>query len=69
VVTTWSSSAGGAGLIPGQGLRSHMPHGQEMKSIMKQKQYFNKFKKDFKKISLKINKYKHRGGGRLQMQG
>ena len=48
VVKTVLSNAGSAGSIPGQGPRSHMPHSQKTKS-MKQKQYCDKFNKDFKK--------------------
>ena len=33
VVETSPSNAGGAGLIPGWGLGSHMPRGQETKNI------------------------------------
>ena len=47
MVKTSPSSAGGAGLIPGWELRSHMPHSKRPKNI-KQKQYWNKFNKDFK---------------------
>ena len=38
--------AGSAGPIPGQVARSHTPHGQKSQNI-KQKQYCNKFNKDF----------------------
>ena len=49
VVKTSPSNAGGVGSIPGQGAK--MPHTswpQKQKNI-KQKQYCNKFNKDFKK--------------------
>ena len=56
-VETSSSSAGGAGLIPGQGAR--IPHASQPKTQnMKQKQYFNKFCKDFKKSSHQLKKKK-----------
>ena len=44
VVKTLPSNAGGEGLIPGL---SHMPPGQKNQNI-KEKQYCNKFNKDFK---------------------
>ena len=40
-VKTSPSNAGGAG-------RSHMPHSQKNQNIKKQKQYCNKFNKNFK---------------------
>ena len=47
VVKTSSSNAGGAGLIPGQGAK--IPHASRPKNQnIKQKQYCNKFNKDFK---------------------
>lgn len=48
-----SPNAGGAGLISGQEVRSHRPYGQ--KPSMKQKQYCNRFNKDFKKVLTKRN--------------
>ena len=45
VVKTLPSSAGVVGLIPGQGVRCHMPRGQKDQNI-KQKQYCNKFNID-----------------------
>ena len=54
MIKTLPSSAGGAGLIPGQELRSHMPHDQKKtkqpfkKKKKKQKQYCDKLNKDFK---------------------
>ena len=45
VVTILPSNAGGAGLIPDGDLRSHMPCSQRTKT--KQRQYCNKFNKDF----------------------
>ena len=45
-VKTSPSSIGGAGSLPKE-LRSHVPLGQNPKNI-KQKQYCNKFNKDFK---------------------
>ena len=50
------SNAGGAGLIPGR--EAEIPHASRPKNQnIKQKQYCNKFNKDFKKwSSLKINK-------------
>ena len=47
VVGTSPSNAGGVGLIPGQGAK--IPHASTPKSQnIKQKQYCNKFNKDFK---------------------
>ena len=48
VVKTSPSNAGGAGSIPGRGAK--VPHASRPKNqnIMKQKQYCNKFNKDFK---------------------
>lgn len=48
VVRTSPSSAGGASSIPGGRWRPHMPPGQT-----KQKQYYNKFIKDFKMAHIK----------------
>ena len=55
MIKTLPSSAGGAGLIPGQESRSHMPHDQKKtkqpfkkKKKRKNKQYCNKLNKDFK---------------------
>ena len=46
VVKTLPSNAGGVGLIPGQG--DKIPHGLQPKNQnIKQKQYCNKFNKDF----------------------
>ena len=46
VVKTSPSNAGGAGLIPGQ--EAKIPHASEPKNQkIKQKQYCNKFNKDF----------------------
>ena len=50
VVKTLPSNAGGAGSIPGQG--ANIPHASGPKKKnqnIKQKQYCNKFNKDFKK--------------------
>ena len=48
MVKTSPSSVGGAGSIAGQGAK--IPHASRPKNqIIKQKQYCNKFKKDFKK--------------------
>ena len=47
VVKTLPSNPGGAGLISGWELRSHICCGQKNKNI-KQKQYCNKFNKNFK---------------------
>ena len=48
MVKTLSSNAGGAGSIPGPGAKS--PHASRPKNQnIKQKQYCNKFNKDFKK--------------------
>ena len=55
VVKILHSNAGGAGSIPVRELRSHMTHGQKKQNI-KQKQYRNKFNKDFKK-KVHITKY------------
>ena len=47
VVKTSPSNAGGQGLIPGQGAK--IPHALGPKNQnIKQKQYYNKFNKDFK---------------------
>ena len=47
---TSTSNAGGAGLIPGRGAK--IPHASQPKNQnIKQKQYCNKFNKDFKKWS------------------
>ena len=47
VVKTSPSNAGGVGSIPGRGAK--FPHAsQPKKRIIKQKQYCNKFNKDFK---------------------
>ena len=54
MIKTLPSSTGGAGLIPGQESRSHMPHDQKKtkqpfkKKKKKQKQYCDKLNKDFK---------------------
>ena len=49
VVKTSASNAGGAGPIPGQGAK--IPHALRPKNQnIKQKQYCNKFNKDFKKM-------------------
>ena len=48
MVKTLPSNAGGAGLIPGWGAK--IPNASQPKNI-KQKQYCNKFSKDFKKWS------------------
>ena len=48
MVKTSPSNVGGAGSIPGQGAK--IPHAPQPKNI-KQKQYCNKFNKDFKKWS------------------
>ena len=46
---TWPSSAGGVGLIPGWGAK--IPHASGPKDQnIKQKQYCNKFNKNFKKV-------------------
>ena len=47
VVKTSPSNAGSVGSILARRLRSHMPCGQTTKNII-QKQYCNKFNKDFK---------------------
>ena len=50
MVKTLPSSAGGAGSIPGQGVK--IPHASWPKNQnIKQKQYYNKFNKDLKKKS------------------
>ena len=47
MIKTLSSSAGGVGLIPGRGAK--FPHSSQPKDQnMKQKQYCNKFNKNFK---------------------
>ena len=47
-VKTLPSNAGGGGSIPIRELRCHMPPGWKKQNI-KQKQYCNKFNKDFRK--------------------
>ena len=55
VVKTLPSSVGGAGLIPGQGAK--IPHAlQPKKQNIKQKQYCNRFNKDFFKKMVHIKK-------------
>ena len=48
VVKTSPSNAGGAGLIPGRGTKSHMPHAQRNQNIIYIYIYiyYNKFNKD-----------------------
>ena len=48
VIKTWPSNAGGAGSIPGQGAKIPPALWPKTQNI-KQKQYRNKFNKDFKK--------------------
>ena len=49
MVKTSPSNAGGAGSIPGRGAK--IPHASRpKKQNIKQKQYCNKFNKDFKKM-------------------
>ena len=49
MVKTLPSNAGGAGSIPGRGAK--IPHASQPKNqSIKQKQYCNAFKKDFKKM-------------------
>ena len=49
MVKTLPSNAGGAGSIPGRGAK--IPHASQPKNQnIKQKQYCNAFKKDFKKM-------------------
>ena len=56
VVKTAPSIAGGAGSIPGQGAK--IPHASGLKNQnIKQKQYCNKFNKDFKKKVKAFGKY------------
>ena len=60
VVKTSPFNAGGVGLIPGRG--AMIPHAsQPKKQNIKQKQYCNKFNKDFRngphQKNLKINKF------------
>ena len=47
VMKTLPSSAGGTGSIPSQGAKTPIPPGPKEQNI-KQKQYWNKFNKDFK---------------------
>ena len=47
VVKTSPFNAGGTGSIPGQGAKIYTPQGQKNQNI-KQRQYYNKFSKDFK---------------------
>ena len=65
VAKTLPSNVGDAGLIPGWGTK--IPHASWPKNQnMKQKQYCNKFNKDFKKWSTsKKNLKKIRHGGNL----
>ena len=64
VVKTWPSNAGGAGSIPGRGAK--IPHASRPRNQnIKQKQYCNKFNKDFKngphqKKNLKKKKTKNK---------
>ena len=54
MVKTSPSNAGGASSIPGQG--AEIPHASWSKNQnIKQKQYCNKFNKNFKKIKKKFN--------------
>ena len=53
VVETSPSNAGGAYLIPGWELSSHVPRGQRN---IKQKQYCNKFSKDIKMVNIRKKK-------------
>ena len=46
MVKTLPSNAGGVGLIPGRGAK--IPHAWPKNQNIKQKQYCNKFNKDFK---------------------
>ena len=56
VVKTSPSNAGGAGSIPGQGAK--IPHASWPKNQnIEQKQYYNKFNKDFKKKWSTSKKY------------
>ena len=48
VVKTSLSNAGGVGLIPGWGAKISYGLGPENQKHKKQKQYFNKFNRDFK---------------------
>ena len=52
VVKTSPSNAGRVDSIPGRGAKIHMPLGQKNQNI-KQKQYCNKFSKDFKMLHIK----------------
>ena len=64
MIKTLPSNTGGAGLIPGQELNSHMPCSKKKTQSIKQKHYCNKFnkyfkshphkKKSFKKVTLKL---------------
>ena len=59
MVKTSPSSARGVSLIPGRGAK--IPYGQESQNI-KQKQYYNKFNKDFKNDPhQKKKKFKRKG--------
>ena len=59
---TLPSNAAGASLIPGQGAKILHASGPKNQNI-KQKQYCNKFNKDFKKKKRFISKKKHFPGG------
>ena len=55
-VVDFASKAGSTGSIPGQGAKIHIPHSQKIK----QKQYCNKFNKDFKNVHIKNNNQKNK---------
>ena len=60
MVRTSASSAGGVGSIPRQGAK--IPHALQSKNQnIKQKQYCNKFKKDFKNDPHQKKKKKRQG--------
>ena len=53
MVKTLLSSAGGVGLILKLGANMSHPHGQKKTQNINQKQYRNKYNKDFKKVQVK----------------
>ena len=56
VKTVVMTTVQGFGVQPlARELRSHMPHSQGNQTDVKQKQYCNKFKKDFKMVHIKKN--------------
>ena len=65
VAKTWPSSAGGAGLIPGWGAK-RLHASQPTNQNIKQKQYCNKFNKDFAEFFHQKNLKKKRKSRKSQ---